>query len=136
MAVPVDLLERCLSMNKERHTVLIVDDNQVNISLLEKILQKSGYDTLSAVSGKEALEIICAYKPDLVLLDVIMPEMDGFEVCEKLKSSPDTDDIPVIFITAKTETEALVRGFHAGAADYNNQTFPESRTACQGQDPH
>ncbi len=110
-------------MDEKRNTVLIVDDNQVNISFLEKILFKSGYETLSARGGREALEVIDKSKPDLILLDVMMPGMDGFEVCEKVKSSPDTDDVPVIFLTAKTETEALVRGFDVGAADYITKPF-------------
>jgi diguanylate cyclase (GGDEF)-like protein len=83
----------------------------------------SGYDTLSATGGEEALEVVDKNKPDLVFLDVMMPQMDGFEVCEKLKSSHNTNDIPIIFLSAKTETEALVKGFDAGGADYITKPF-------------
>jgi diguanylate cyclase (GGDEF)-like protein len=110
-------------MSGERNTILIVYDNLVNISFLEKILNKSGYDTFTATGGEEALEVVDKNKPDLVLLDVMMPQMDGFEVCEKLKSSHHTDDIPIIFLSAKTETEALVRGFDVGGADYITKPF-------------
>jgi diguanylate cyclase (GGDEF)-like protein len=83
----------------------------------------SGYDTLSATGGEEALEVVDKNKPDLVLLDVMMPQMDGFEVCEKLKSSHNSNDIPIIFLSAKTETEAHVKGFDAGGADYITKPF-------------
>jgi diguanylate cyclase (GGDEF)-like protein len=110
-------------MNEIRNTVLIVDDNRVNITFLDKILLKNGYDTISANCGREALEIIDKKKPDLILLDVIMPEMDGFEVCKRLKSSDGCNEIPVIFLTAKTTAEDLVRGFDVGAADYMTKPF-------------
>ncbi len=110
-------------MDKEKETLFIVDDNRVNIKLLEKVLLKHGYEIITATGGKEALQLIEKRIPDLILLDIIMPEMDGYEICKKLKSSPDTCDIPVIFLTAKTETDDIVRGFNTGAADYIRKPF-------------
>ena len=100
-------------------TLLIVDDNVTNIKVINSFVSKSGkYRSISATSGAEALRICSEQRVDMVLLDIMMPEMDGYQVCEKLKQDPVTRDIPVIFITAKHETESIVKGFEVGGIDY------------------
>lgn len=98
--------------------IMIVDDNPNNLQLLGQILQNEGYHLSFSREGKKAIEIINKIKPDLVLLDIVMAGMDGYEVCRRLKQSPGTKDIPIIFLTAKTESEDIVKGFSAGAVDY------------------
>ena len=89
-------------------SVLVVDDNPNNLSLLVDTLDNSGYTVLVALDGKEGLERARAAKPNIILLDVMMPGLDGFETCRRLKHDPALQDIPVIFMTARDETEALV----------------------------
>jgi putative two-component system response regulator len=107
-----------LDEQARRHTILIVDDASENIALLSALLRDS-YGTLAARDGKSALEL-CAGNggPDLILLDVMMPGMDGYEVCRRLKENPKTSDIPVIFITARDDSDAEQRGLDLGAVDY------------------
>ena len=97
--------------------LLIVDDAPQNLRLLNGLL-RGNYRVSVAVSGREALELATARPPDLILLDVSMPEMDGFEVCRRLKAAPATREIPVIFVTGLTEEEGRSRGIEAGAADF------------------
>lgn len=104
-------------------SVLIVDDVPKNLQVLGNILSKKGYKIAAAVNGQQALGIINSAPPDIILLDVMMPEPDGFEVCKKLKASEKTKEIPVIFLTAKTETEDIVKGFELGAVDYVTKPF-------------
>lgn len=99
-------------------TVLIVDDTPANLSVLLKCLGDAGHHVLVAEDGAEALELIARRTPDLVLLDVMMPGIDGFETCRQLKQSPATADVPVIFMTALTDTREKLQGFAAGAVDY------------------
>jgi CheY-like chemotaxis protein len=102
--------------------ILIVDDSVASIKVLKENLKE--YDCLTANDGKTALEIATGQdEPDLILLDVIMENMDGFEVCSKLKSDFKTREIPVIFITAQKEPEYLVKGFEAGAVDFITKPF-------------
>lgn len=103
--------------------LLIVDDNPVNIQLLGATLKREGYLLEVARNGVQAVEVVAQSPPDLILLDVVMPEMDGHEACRRLKEDPDTRDIPVIFLTARTEPEDVVRGFELGAADYVAKPF-------------
>lgn len=98
--------------------VLIVDDVPDNVAVLHDALDESGYTVLVANSGKTALEVAAKAEPDVILLDAIMPEMDGFEVCRKLKANNKTSQIPVIFMTGLTETESVVAAFEAGGTDY------------------
>jgi len=98
--------------------ILIVDDEPDNVELLVQILEDEGYDILSALSAKEALDIVSKEIVDLILLDVTMPGMDGFELCEILKSDEKTSEIPVIFVTALGETTDKVKGLDIGAVDY------------------
>jgi adenylate cyclase len=102
--------------------ILIVDDTPANIQTLSAILKEKGYQISVATNGRQALEVVSKVRPDLILLDVMMPEMDGFEACQKLKAS-DWHDIPIIFLTAKTETDDIVRGFELGAVDYVAKPF-------------
>jgi signal transduction histidine kinase len=103
--------------------ILIVDDNPTNIRVAAKILRQNNYNISFAQSGKEALQKARSVNFDTILLDILMPEMDGYEVCEKLKSNPKTRQIPVIFLTAKTETENIIRAFEVGGADYVTKPF-------------
>ncbi|MBF0451663.1 MAG: response regulator [Candidatus Magnetomorum sp.] len=103
---------------KQKQTILIVDDEKSNIDLLINLL-KTDYDTIVAKSGKQALKLVASKNPpDVILLDIIMPEMDGYEVCRQLKSNPATEDIPVIFITAMCDDHDEFKGLELGAADY------------------
>jgi two-component system sensor histidine kinase/response regulator len=104
-------------------SVLIVDDIAENLQVLGNILNELDIEFSYATSGKEALEAVSFNKPDLILLDVNMPEMTGFEVCEILKKNPDTRDIPVIFLTAKTEPEDVIKGLTVGGIDYVTKPF-------------
>ena len=108
---------------KKEERILIVDDTIANIQLLGEIIQKEGYQINVAQNGLKALEAVKAMPPDLILLDIMMPELDGYETCQRLKADPDTRDIPVIFLTAKGETEDLVEGFRLGAVDYLIKPF-------------
>lgn len=103
--------------NHERPTVLVVDDTPANLSLLSNLL-KEQYRIKVANNGLKALELAAAAPPDLVLLDIMMPEMDGYEVCRRLKGNEATRLVPVIFLTAKTETEDEELGFSVGAVDF------------------
>lgn len=103
--------------------ILIVDDNPNNLQVLGSILEGKGYEVALAQNGLLALDFIKKEKPDLILLDIMMPEINGYEICKKLKEDNETKDVPVIFLTAKTETEDIVRGFDVGAVDYILKPF-------------
>lgn len=107
----------------ENHHVLIVDDVPTNIQLLANTLKPIGYKISFAQSGSKALEIIENNRPDLILLDVMMPEMDGFEVCQKVKEKPENQFIPIIFLTAKNDIDSMTKGFKAGGVDYITKPF-------------
>jgi diguanylate cyclase (GGDEF)-like protein len=100
------------------NTLLVVDDVPANVNLLLKFLTQAGFKVLVAKDGESALKKAAYAKPDLILLDVMMPGLSGFEVCEMLKSQPQTQDIPIIFMTALSETVDKVKGFSLGAIDY------------------
>lgn len=104
-------------------TVMIVDDVDANVLLLKLLLTKAGYKTTTAYNGKDALNLVSRTSPDLILLDIMMPVMDGHEVAEKLKGMPDKRDIPIIFLTALNSPEDIVKGFKNGAADYISKPF-------------
>ncbi|MEO8159847.1 MAG: hybrid sensor histidine kinase/response regulator [Arenimonas sp.] len=103
--------------------VLVVDDQQANVRMVGALLTRSGYQVLPAAGGVEGLEQARLYKPDVVLLDMKMPGMDGFEVMERLRDNPETRDLPVIFLTADNDRDNLVRAFAAGADDYVTKPF-------------
>ncbi len=98
--------------------LLIVDDKAANLDLLREMLTPLGHQIFFATSGAKALEIATSALPDLVLLDVMMPEMDGFETCRRFKQDPALAEIPIIFVTARTDIDDLARGFAAGGVDY------------------
>jgi DNA-binding NtrC family response regulator len=104
-------------------TVLIVDDEPVNVDLLEQELGAAGYRTIAAGSGEQAVALAAQKQPDLVLLDVVMPGIDGYETCRRLKASEASRSIPVIMLTALTETTEKVRAFREGAVDYVTKPF-------------
>ncbi len=97
--------------------VLIVDDSNTNNILLQSILESEGINASIAFSGKEAFEFIQTKKPSLILLDIMMPEIDGFTVLREIKSKPDTKEIPVVFITAKNDDKVRDKAIAAGAED-------------------
>ena len=103
--------------------ILIVDDTLQNIQVLGTVLREKGYQLNVAQNGKQALDMVHKVQPDLILLDVMMPEMDGHETCQHLKADPKTAEIPVIFLTAKVETDDIVKGFELGAIDYVTKPF-------------
>ncbi len=109
--------------NKKNARVLIVDDTPKNIHVLGTILKQEGYQINVARNGLEALKMVYKVSPDLILLDIIMPEMDGYDTCKILKQSPETKDIPIIFLTSKTDTEDIIKGFQAGGVDYISKPF-------------
>ena len=98
--------------------ILIVDDKTANLDLLREMLAPLGYQIYFATSGAKAIDIAATVHPDLVLLDVMMPDMDGFGTCRRFKGDEALEEIPVIFVTARTDVEDLARGFEAGAVDY------------------
>ena len=110
-------------MNNPKATILIVDDTPKNLQLLSTILDENGYEVHIASSGKKALTKLQEASIDLILLDVMMPEMDGYETCLKIKDQKKLANIPVIFLTAKTDTESLVKGFESGGIDYITKPF-------------
>jgi two-component system sensor histidine kinase/response regulator len=103
--------------------VLVVDDIPKNLQVVGTMLRNAGYAIMPATSGAKALEGVRVQSPDLILLDLMMPEMDGLEVCRRLKADPLTQQIPVIFLTASNEMEHLVKGFEMGAVDYVTKPF-------------
>ena len=103
--------------------VLIVDDIPSNLNFLSEVLHLEGIGVMLATSGMDALEIARYKLPDLILLDIAMPMMDGYEVCARLKEDPSTRDIPVIYLTARTEPEDILKGFETGAVDYILKPF-------------
>lgn len=107
----------------ERFLILVVDDIRSNIQLITELLEDVGYSTTFVTSGQEALERVNQAKPDLILLDLMMPEMDGLEVCDRLKQEPGTFHIPVIFLTASNERHHLLQAFAKGAVDYVTKPF-------------
>jgi CheY-like chemotaxis protein len=107
----------------ENFLILVVDDMTQNLQILMSILEKVGYNISFALSGKQTLERLTKVKPDLILLDLMMPDLDGLEVCKRLKVNPDWCDIPVIFLTASHEPDKLLEAFEKGAVDYVTKPF-------------
>jgi DNA-binding response OmpR family regulator len=109
--------------DQKRDVILIVDDIPLNLKILEAILVKEEYEIVRAVDGRQALNRARDILPDLILLDIMMPKMDGFQACKALKRSSKTKHIPIIFLTSKSGTESVVRGLKLGAADYVVKPF-------------
>jgi len=113
--------------------ILIVDDIPTNLNLLRQALEPEGYNIIAAPSGEVALQIADRTQPDLILLDIMMPGIDGFETCRLLKADKATADIPVIFITAKDEMESIVKGFQVGGVDYITKPFQHEEVRARVQ---
>ena len=112
-----------MQINPAEFKLLVVDDVQTNVLLLKALLGKEGYGILVANNGQEALEVIRNENPDLILLDVMMPGMDGFEVAERLKSEEFRCEIPIIFLTALDDIQSIVNGFKLGVGDFISKPF-------------
>jgi CheY-like chemotaxis protein/anti-sigma regulatory factor (Ser/Thr protein kinase) len=125
---------------KRKPKILVVDDQPINIKLLQRKLERQDMDVLVAYNGRECLNIVEKELPDLILLDIMMPEMDGIETCQHLKANPTTETIPIIFITAKASKEGKLEGLDAGAVDYItkpidlDETLARVRTQLRLQD--
>ena len=107
-----------INVKSKKDLVLIVDDCTENLGLLSQVLEKESMQTLVALEGTQALSIARTMTPDIILLDAVMPNMDGFEVCQELKKDPDLKSIPVIFMTGLSDSDSVVQGFSAGGIDY------------------
>ena len=113
--------------------ILMVDDTPANLGVLSELLGKDGYDVLVAEDGESAIERAKYAQPDLILLDILMPNLDGFATCKRLKSSKDTEEIPIIFMTALTSTEEKIQGFQLGAVDYITKPFQQEEVRARVQ---
>lgn len=112
-----------VEINPSEYTVLIVDDTIANVLLLKVLIGNQKYRIVTANNGMEALQAVEKESPDLILLDIMMPGMNGYEVAEKLKADPQTQEIPIIFLTALNSTNDIVKGFKTGASDYISKPF-------------
>ncbi|MGE4317449.1 MAG: response regulator [Deferribacterales bacterium] len=111
--------------------ILIVDDEQKNIQVLGTVLIGAGYNVITASDGYKALEKLKSVKPDLIMLDIMMPVMDGMDTCVKIKSDPELSDIPVIFLTARIDKDDIIEGLRAGAVDYITKPFNQEELLCR-----
>ncbi|MDZ8025028.1 MAG: response regulator [Nostoc sp. DedQUE11] len=109
----------------EENLILVVDDTTTNLEIVFQILTNAGFEVVTEVNGEKALKQVESRLPDLILLDVMMPKIDGFETCKKLKENSETCDIPVIFMTANSDTESKIKGLNIGAVDYITKPFHE-----------
>jgi two-component system sensor histidine kinase/response regulator len=114
-------------------TILVVDDQPINVQLLKRKLEREGIQVTAAYNGAEALELVEKVKPDLILLDVMMPDMDGIEVCQRLQSDEATRSIPIIFVTARTSKEGKIEGLGVGAVDYITKPIDLDETLARVQ---
>lgn len=106
-----------------KNKILIVEDEESLLRLESILLTSKGYEVIGASNGQQALDAVSAHSPDLVLLDIMLPEIDGFEVCNRIKSNPETKQIPVIIVTAKKTGDDMARGEAAGADWYITKPF-------------
>ncbi|WRH67160.1 MAG: response regulator [Planktothrix sp. GU0601_MAG3] len=119
--------------NAPASKILIVDDLPENLELLYHVLTDAGYDVDRALDGESALEQINHHPPEVILLDVMMPGLNGYELCQKLKACPQTRDIPVIFISALAEINNKVKGFEVGGVDYITKPFEIEDVIVSGE---
>ncbi|MDA0673273.1 MAG: response regulator, partial [Cyanobacteria bacterium] len=120
-------------MADKTYTILVVDDTPTNLEMMVAKLSAAGYVTTAAISGERALSRLEHYLPELILLDVYMPGLDGFAVCKRLKADPRTAAIPVIFLTAATDTDSITQGFAVGAVDYISKPFQDAELLARIQ---
>jgi two-component system sensor histidine kinase/response regulator len=111
------------NFDPQNSVILVVDDSIQNLKLLGNMLKDWNYQIAMAKDGYEAIKLIPKVRPSLILLDIMMPDIDGYEVCERLKKSDESKDIPIIFLTAKTSNESIVKGFEVGGVDYVTKPF-------------
>ncbi|MEL6471080.1 MAG: response regulator [Cyanobacteria bacterium J06623_4] len=111
---------------QDKPTILVVDDMPNNLEVVRETLASKGYTATTAISGERALKRLHKYIPDLILLDVQMPGIDGFETCRQINENPQWQSIPIIFLTALTDTDSIVKGFSLGAVDYISKPFQEA----------
>jgi two-component system sensor histidine kinase/response regulator len=116
-----------------REIILVVDDQPINVQLLKRKLERGGLEVTTACNGLEALEQVKVKKPDLILLDLMMPDMDGIEVCQRLQASSETRSIPVIFVTARTTKESKLEGLGVGAVDFITKPIDLDETVARVQ---
>lgn len=114
-----------------KKVVLVVDDEPDIVDLIKMSLSLANFDTLAAYNGPEALKVLESQKPDLILLDVMMPQMTGFEVCEKIRANPDHKGIPIIILTAKGRRDDAEKGLDVGADEYIIKPFDPTELADQ-----
>ena len=117
--------ERCIQM-KRNQVILAVDDDERTLEMLNRVFTLEGYDITTATSGKSALALLDEHTPDLILLDIMMPQMDGYTVCHRLKANKKTKDIPIVMLTAKGESDAVTKSYNVGADDYIVKPFNPS----------
>lgn len=122
-------------MQPNKPVVLVVDDDPVNLDILVQTLEQD-YFLIIAKNGKRALDLAFSHHPDLILLDILMPEMDGFEVCQRLKADKETEGIPVIFLSVMESPGQKHRGFEVGGVDYVTKPFHGRRSAGPRPHPH
>ncbi|NJN21527.1 MAG: response regulator [Leptolyngbya sp. RL_3_1] len=125
--------EQLMSSAMPQQSVLIVDDNPVNLQVLSALLKQMDLKVFVAINGETTLQRAQRIAPDLILLDVMMPDLDGFEVCRRLKAAPQTAAIPVIFVAALATVEHKVKGFEVGGADYITKPFQQAEVAARVQ---
>jgi len=111
--------------------ILVVDDTPANLEVVCETLSDAGYEVATAINGDRALKRVQAYPPDLILLDVQMPGIDGFETCQRLKAEPKTASIPIIFMTALSDAQSKEKGFDLGAVDYITKPFQEQEVLAR-----
>jgi DNA-binding response OmpR family regulator len=112
-----------LKMNESGFHLLVVDDDHIGMQMIANLLTREGYKVSFDSRGKQAVDIACREPIDLILLDIMMPDMDGYQVCDILKKDDRTRDIPIIFLTCKTEKKDIIQGFNHGAVDYIIKPF-------------
>jgi two-component system sensor histidine kinase/response regulator len=112
-----------LTINPSDYKILVVDDNEFNVHLMDILLTKEKYQIIKAFSGKEALEKVRSENPDLILLDIMMPDMNGYEVMAELKADEKYKELPILLLTAVSSPDDIVKGFKLGASDYVTKPF-------------
>jgi len=121
-------------MNEIRSSrILIVDDDKKNLKLMAALLKNYGYSFETAKNGFEALEKTKEFSPDLIFLDIVMPGMDGFETCKKLKQDPSTQHIPIVMVTALAERESRIKGLNIGANDFITKPIDRTELMLRAQ---
>jgi DNA-binding response OmpR family regulator len=120
-----------MTINPDSQSILIVDDNPNNLEVLSETLTRAGFQAAVAIDGESAIEQIRYFQPELILLDIMMPGIDGFETCQKIKLNPLTWDIPIIFMTALSDTNHKIKGFSLGAVDYITKPFHQEEVIAR-----